>query len=550
MSTENITGTTINRIRRRARRGETVEVHDLIQPGMSIRATGRRLSWYFRFSTAEVREDGKKERTARAICAVDACPDPVKMRAVVAAGCVALKEGSDPLTAVRSMLAQVLGMPETRVLDNPSVQTWNFNGFRQEFKRNPPSHLRPETIDGYYKAMSEAQIGKAVFSKRLVEVTAGDIRRIRDDIVQRGHVRQSVLTLTALRVAFEWAAETQRSALSGITEDNNPMLQVTAKRRSKRKPTPDDEIAAADLIKVDEHENIIVEDPNLMSMMDIGKLLILLLETTKLSLVKRAILILLVYSVQRRRTVAATLRKALVGFVQKGVAFWVLHGGTTKSGRPRILPFSMIALQIINSWKATSSGEIWLFPGMPTRRKPKPDGHVNVRTVNAWLDEACALAGCERRHNPHAIRKAFGSYLSKKKVSKADRKLILDHAEGRAGDVTEVHYNLDPKLPEKQQVMKIWNSFLDECIRVAKGESKANSSLEEALEGTELPGRAPEPPMRRPTQNADQEPTWQSASRAGELTAARLQKLRENLEARKKIDHSLERVLGTRTLVR
>src|SRR4051812_11980697 len=126
MSTENITGTTINRIRRRAKRGETMEVHDLIQPGMSIRVTGRRMSWYCRFSSPAVRDDGKKVRTARAICAVDACPDPVKMRTVVAAGCAALKQGLDPLAAVRSMLAKILGMPETRVPDNPSVQTWDF----------------------------------------------------------------------------------------------------------------------------------------------------------------------------------------------------------------------------------------------------------------------------------------------------------------------------------------------------------------------------------------------------------------------------------------
>lgn len=549
MSTEAITRTTINRVRRRARRGELVEVHDLIQPGLSIRATGRRLSWYFRCTTRNQREDGKGVRTAYSICTVDTCPDPASMRKVVGAGFAALEEGRDPIAAVRTALAAVLNLPETRVAGSPSLQTWSFNTFREEFKRDPPSDLRKDTVDGYYRALSKTQVGEDIYAKRLVEVTPQDIRSIRDAIRRRGHNRQSALTLQALRTAFEWATESTRSVLSGLSEDNNPMLRVvTKRRRNKRKPTNEESIAAADLIKVDEDQNLIVEDPTLMTMLDIGKFLLLLLRPEALPLVKRAILLLLTYSVQRRRTVASAIRKAFVGFVKQDVAWWVLDGGTTKAGRMHILPFSAKAWDVIESWmKMLPATSVWLFPGMATRRKPIPTGHINVRTVNEWVYEAYELAGCSRRHNPHAIRTAFGTYLSTRGIKKAQRKLILDHSEGRGSDVTEVHYNFDPRLPEKQEIMMAWNSFLDECVKLAR-----KSNDREKCEETKVaPARAledqsysasialPSPPrIPQPQSRLQARPDGQH--HVGASDASRLEQLRAKLGSRKKLDQAFE----------
>jgi integrase len=516
------------------------------------------MTWYFRFTTPNQREDGKKVRTAHPICAVDACPDPERMRKVVGAGHAALREGRDPLAAVRTMLAEVLRLPETRVAGNSSVQTWDFATFREEFKKDPPAELRPETIDGYYRAISKTQVGESVYLKRLVEITSQDIRNIRDDIRRRGHDRQSGLTLQALRTALDWATESPRSALSGLTEDNNPIIQVISKRRrNKRKPTHEDAVVAAELIKLDKDQNIVVEDPNVISMEDIGRLLILLRQSEKMPLVKRALLSLLIYSVQRRLTVASAIRKALVGFDGRTMAFWVLDGGTTKSGRPHILPFSSIAWRIVGAWSAAlPNSSAWLFPGIATPRKPVPDGHVNARTVNEWMYEACNLAGCSHRYNPHAVRKAFGTYLSKKGKSKAERKLILDHAEGRGADVTEVHYNFDPKLGDKEKVMAAWNTFLDECVELA-----LRSSGSEFNEKSEpLPPAAPEAvstvaptiaasPIRVPAhQRLSEPPAVRRERPSGALDQTRLERLQAKLDARKQLDETLARSLGKRRL--
>lgn len=546
-----ITGTTINRIRRSAERGESLEVHDLIQPGLSIRATGRRISWYYRFTTLKQRDDGQKVRSAKPICAVDACLDPQRMRAVVAAGQVALRAGNDPLAAIRTKLEEVLHLPVTKVVGTPSSeQTWDFATFREEFKKSPPTELRTETINGYYRALSETQVGKAFLKKRLIEITPQDIRQVRDDIRNRGHGRQSALTIQALRTSFEWATDSSRSALSGLTEDNNPMLHVVSKRRrNERKPTNDDAISAAELIKIDENNNIVVEDKKLPLMADIGKILLLLLDPSRLPLMKRAILLLLFYSVQRRRTVASALKRALVGFLAQKIAIWVLDGGTTKSGRPHILPFSLAAWQVIDEWRQTlPKMSVWLFPGMATRRKPVADGHINVRTVNEWMYEVCRHAECSRQLNPQIVRKAFSTYLSKKGIPKADQKLILDHTEGRGSDVTEVHYNLDPKLPKKQIVMAAWNSFLEECMEVARRPLVAVHS--ERMEPPVL-FRVSDAPQVEPSVLPLQEARWSpckldvpsapSMPPGGAPDAARLDKLREKLDSRRSLDETLER---------
>jgi hypothetical protein len=256
-------------------------------------------------------------------------------------------------------------------------------------------------------------------------------------------------------------------------------------------------------------------------------------------------------------TVAAALRKALVGFLQRDVAFWVLDGGTTKSGRPHILPFSMRAWGVIESWSATlSKSSVWLFPGMATRRKPSPDGHINVRTVNEWMYEACDLAGCARRHNPHSVRKAFSTYLSTRGISKAEGKLILDHAEGRGTDVTEVHYNFDPKLPEKQKVMAAWNSFLDECIKLAQN-SREISSPE--CTGSVAPARAGDKshfePIVLPWSAQILQPpavsdvtTVRPKPQTGASDSTRIDKLRVKLDSRKRLDETLERSLRKRPI--
>ncbi len=473
MATEKITKTTLGRLRRLANRdGEMVEVRDLVQSGLSVRLTGRRLTWYFRCSTAQLGPHGHAVRTAEPICTVDACDDPVKMRAVVAAGKAALSDGRDPMAAVRTTLAEIMKLPDTRVKNTdpaaPLLTTWDFATMRQEFRKNPPDWLRVETIKGYYRAMSPFQVGD-LNKKFLVEITADDIRAVRSAIERRGNSRQANLTIQAIKSAFEWSTEDEQSQKSGLTVATNPAADVSNRKRRKKKRTTADAIKAAEKVEINDAGDLVINDPALPTREDIGLLLVLLLAPGKLPLIQRAVLLLLLYSVQRRYTVACALRKVVLTYRSAACGVWVLDGGTTKGGLPHILPFSEIAAVVIEEWKSTlpAQGD-WLFPGLPTRAKPRPSGHINVRTINAWLESAWTLAGASRVYSPHKLRKAFQSYLSKLGVSLSDRKLIVDHTEGRANDVTEEHYNLDPRFEEKLRVINIWNGVLRECIDKTK----------------------------------------------------------------------------------
>jgi hypothetical protein len=107
-----ITRADVARLRRVAElRGGSNEIRDSVQAGLCLRPTGRRLTWYIRYSTPKRGPHGRAVRTATPICSADRCDDPELMRMVVAAGRAALREGRDPMEAVRSHLALVLRSP-------------------------------------------------------------------------------------------------------------------------------------------------------------------------------------------------------------------------------------------------------------------------------------------------------------------------------------------------------------------------------------------------------------------------------------------------------
>jgi|NGEPerStandDraft_6_1074524.scaffolds.fasta_scaffold11029_1 integrase len=564
MASEKITKTTLGRLRRLTKRGrKSVEIRDLVQPGLSVRLTGRRLSWYFRYSTTQVGGHGHAVRTAEPICTIDACGDPEKMRAVVATGKAALQDRRDPMAAVRTALAVVLRLPETRRKDAdpaaPVMTTWDFANMRREFRENPPDWLREETVKGYARAMSAFQVGD-LNKKFLTEITAGDIRAVRSAIEQRGNKRQAALTIQAIKSAFEWSSEDDQKSRSGISPETNPAAEVSTKRRHKKR-TKADAIAAAGKVKFDADGELVFDDGTVPTRKDLGLLVLLLLDSSKLPLLKRAVLLLLLFTVQRRYSVACALHQAVITFETSEYSIWVMDGGTTKAGLPHILPFTRTAGDVIEEWKATSSaGDDWLFPSIPTRVKPKATGHLNVRTLNDWLEAAWKQAGASRVYAPHKIRKAFDTYLSRSGVSRADRKLILHHHEGRDGDVTEEHYNFDPRLDEKLHAIGKWNEFLRSCADEAKqaerdssiaddktvinispaktssiGTGKGTSQLNPAYV-EDLPGRASNYVLNDPLDSS----TNRQTNRAPSSTDAnQIEKLRQRLQKRAAFDAAI-----------
>jgi integrase len=151
---------------------------------------------------------------------------------------------------------------------------------------------------------------------------------------------------------------------------------ITKRRKTLR--TKEDAIKAARRISgVDEGGNIIINNPSLPSRDDLGRLVRFLHTAGAFPLVKRCVLLLHLYSVQRRFTIATALRQTILHAPKAACGMWVLDGDTTKAGRPHVLPFSKRVYAVIEEWKRMLPPGDWLFPGMPTKAKPMPTGHLS-----------------------------------------------------------------------------------------------------------------------------------------------------------------------------
>jgi hypothetical protein len=103
----------------------------------------------------------------------------------------------------------------------------------------------------------------------------------------------------------------------------------------------------------------------------------------------------------------------------------------------------------------------WLFPVTRPRRKgqaPK-QAYLSEDTLNHNI---LAMPGVAGDLSPHALRRKFASEGKAACImADGEAKLILDHMEGQASDVTRNHYDLDPRLPRKREIMLWWTGWLE-----------------------------------------------------------------------------------------
>jgi hypothetical protein len=115
----------------------------------------------------------------------------------------------------------------------------------------------------------------------------------------------------------------------------------------------------------------------------------------------------------------------------------------------------------------------------------------------------------------HAFRSALATYGPQDLGwVRSDPKLILDHLEGfDSGDVTAQHYNTDPELRKKREMMRAWITWLEaqereavaadpalldyeaigeQVYRIRYGDDAWKAALKRRLK----PWRLPDPPER------------------------------------------------------
>jgi integrase len=177
---------------------------------------------------------------------------------------------------------------------------------------------------------------------------------------------------------------------------------------------------------------------------------------------------------QRRKTVVSALKASFRPDPEFGMVWWI-HPGLLKVGRdtdrpvrrhPHVLPLTPPVQKIVETALALSRPDNpFLFPQLRLRRAGDPGTqHMSERLLNEVLAEL-QLPG-RRLHSSqpfstHAFRAWFTTHMSQAGFSESQQKLVLDHAEGRTNDVTQKHYNLDLKLPEKFAMLSLWDALID-----------------------------------------------------------------------------------------
>jgi integrase len=447
-----ITQTTLARIARTVQTGadDDHEVADTVVAGLLIRVRKRTAKWVLRCRV-------KRAQHYFTIGSIVALTDPDLVREAAERAKAILREGGDPVPLFESLMqTPTVAAAEARAAHRAG-KVWDWDKARSKFLDACRADNRPDTTRTYRSASGLVDLA-GLKGKIITQIEPDDIRRIRDSIRARGKVAQSKLTMRTLKALFAWLVEQPDSGLK-----INPAKDVATSIKD-RPAMLADAVAAADAFgSAQAEEELSVKDLQLLD-----KEL-----TTAMPPSARFALQLAFRTVQRRLTAVSALKASFRPHDDYGMVWWV-HPGLLKVGRnragevrrhPHVIPLPPSAQQIVRTaMTMTRSDNPYLFPQLRLRKAGDPgDAHLSERLLNA------ALADLQKPGRPlhrvqhfstHAFRGWFTTHVRRLGFTKADTKLILDHAEGRTRDTTDEHYDWEQSLPEKYRILCAWEKLI------------------------------------------------------------------------------------------
>jgi len=140
-------------------------------------------------------------------------------------------------------------------------------------------------------------------------------------------------------------------------------------------------------------------------------------------------------------------------------ATWTIPGDHAKNTLEHLIPLSQLAGAILRRLKKRSqAGAVYVFPS-----PKKADRHVTrvfIEKRIVKIREAAKLTDMV----PHDLRRTGTTYFGKLKVPQNIKKKILNHANRRKSDVTDV-YDRFEYLDEKRDALDKWEALLLEMIK-------------------------------------------------------------------------------------
>lgn len=181
-----------------------------------------------------------------------------------------------------------------------------------------------------------------------------------------------------------------------------------------------------------------------------------------------AAILLAAATAQRRRTIMSINSLELTDHGPDGIEWNIppVHRKTGTNPRSQLehkIPLLGWAADAARELQRATNG-IWLFPPGPTDGgKQTIFEHRDpgwLTKIHSWVPGG---------FSPHRWRKAMSTHGSKYLGwKKGAEKKLLDHMEGTASDdVTDRHYNLDPRMQEKVRMLTDWMAFVDDLAAKA-----------------------------------------------------------------------------------
>ncbi|WP_332715780.1 tyrosine-type recombinase/integrase [Pelagibacterium mangrovi] len=323
---------------------------------------------------------------------------------------------------------------------------WTWQDARDAFLDDKKATRRPKTYEDYRWHLSRAEL--QLLDDRLVrEISVEDIAAIVSGIHRSGRESTAEHLCRVVSSMWSWLYSPAQRKRSGVQRG-----------------------AMEDLVAPDRTLDEQPAEESVPSLQDLGRA-IAICQVGVLDPVASCAVEMLIWTAQRRYTTAIAQVDEFTT-IDGETRAWVIPSAHMKSGRKRRRGDDVHVVPLLEpAWKAWlragayNEESEYAFPQRRAKRRGDELGHISEFTLSHTLS---SLPGMNV--SPHAVRRAFGTILERDfGVTRAETKLILDHAEGgRQSDVTGRHYALHHALRAKLPVMEIWTRELQKAVDEAR----------------------------------------------------------------------------------
>ena len=447
-----LTAATVRAAIRDSRDGKRWARADGLMPGLELRAQPSGARW-----TVRARLHGRQRRwDVGGVCEGDVDQGLLVALTTARARAVAVKERArkdllpDPL--VTEWTSGVSEHRQERLAAEKPAPSWTWERARQEFLDEKFRTRRTATYEDYKRRLERTPEFVEFAGRQVADITREDIACV----VARVHGRrekQAEHLVPILSSMWTFLGDDVRRPDTGVAP--NLLLRLKPPERTRR------EVGERSVAGDGDPPDDTVPIPTELA---VGRAVAIARagvfdERASLSI------LLLAASAQRRRATIGAHRadfRSIAGEVLWSIPpFFRKAASKRRSQLPHQVPllgWGAAAAHRLDRLAGNEQG--YLFPVARARRageQPKRP-HRDPSSINHVL-----LAMPAIEISPHGFRRAFATYGRRDLGWARDEpKLILDHLEGTTStDVTSAHYDLDPQLRRKRELISAWVDWLD-----------------------------------------------------------------------------------------